>query len=89
LIVLILSPSVFDGYGLIFDISGFGQASAERCHKARIRRRVSEEPNHRHRLLLRARGERPSRNRTAEKCDELAPSVPTDLHPLPLARVAA
>jgi hypothetical protein len=52
------------------------KAFAERGHKPRgaIGRPVSDKPDHRHRRLLRARGERPRDCRTAEKRDELAPS---------------
>ena len=39
----------------------------------RIRRRAVEEPDHRHRRLLRARRERPRDRRAAEQRDELAP----------------
>ena len=44
-----------------------------------VRRTAAEEPNHRHRLLLRARRQRPSR-RATQKRDELAAP-----HVLPLS----
>src|SRR5262249_34036923 len=64
---------VFDGYVLAFDIAGFVQTLAERGNERgeRLRRPSDEEPDHRHRRLLRARRQRP-RGRTAEKREELA-----------------
>jgi hypothetical protein len=51
-------------------------------------RNRAQEPDHRHRWLLRARRERP-RGATAEQRDELASLQPIKLHPLPLASVTA
>jgi hypothetical protein len=41
--------------------------------RERAGRSAAEEPDHRHRLLLRARRERPRSRRTTESRDELAP----------------
>ena len=73
-IVLALQPVVLDRHVLAFDVAGFVEAFAERGHKARggIGRPASDKPDHRQRRLLRARRERPSRRRAAEKRDELA-----------------
>jgi hypothetical protein len=68
---------------IALDVAGFAQALAERAQTARpqVRRFGAEEPDHRHRRLLRARHEWPSSGRAAEKHDELAP-----LHVLPQAQ---
>jgi hypothetical protein len=72
------------------DIAGFSQALAKCRHEVFnwLARVQMEEPNHRHRSLLRLRGKRPC-CRAAEKRDELAPPKLSKLHPLPLAREAA
>jgi hypothetical protein len=51
------------------------EALTECAHALRhpVRRSGVEEPDHRHRLLLRTRGKRPGRGRAAEQRDELAP----------------
>jgi hypothetical protein len=53
----ILGPAVFDRHVLAFDVARFAQALAE-CGspetRARLGRAAAEEPNHRHRRLLRA-----------------------------------
>src|SRR5262249_55530059 len=74
-IVLTFRPSVFDRHVLALDVAGFAQALTEGDHGAceRPRRRAVEEPNHRHRRLLRARRERPSGRRATEQRDEYAP----------------
>ena len=74
-IVLVLRPAIFDRHVPALDIAGFAQALAERAHTVRVpvRRCAAEEPDHRHRRLLRARRERPRRRRAAEQRDELAP----------------
>src|SRR5262249_45808584 len=76
-IYLTLRPTVFDRHVLALDIAGVFEALAECAQTVRVRvvRRCGvEEPDHRHRRLLRARGERPcSRSATTEECDERAP----------------
>src|SRR6516225_9148624 len=70
-----LGPAVIDNYISTFDIAVLAQALTEGGRHGRIlpRRRVIEKPNHRHRLLLRPRRERPRCSRASEKRDELAP----------------
>ena len=48
----------------------------ERTHTTcpQVKRCTAEQPNHRHRRLLRTSRKRPHRRRTTEKCDEFAPS---------------
>jgi len=60
-IIVTLCPAVFDRQVLALDVAGFFQALSERCHGVCdcARRYVTEEADHRHRRLLRARGERP------------------------------
>src|SRR5262245_28572547 len=51
-----LRPAVFDRHILSLDVAGFAQSLAERVHKRcrkRAGRRGVEDPDHRHRLLLR------------------------------------
>jgi hypothetical protein len=65
---------VFDHHASTLDIVGFTEGVAER---GRVARHASgrpgvQEPDHRHRRLLRARRERPSRNRTADERYEFA-----------------
>ena len=73
-IVLALRPAIFDRHILALDIAGFFQALAERGQRCGVlvRRYAAEEPDHRHRRLLRPRRKRPGR-RAAEKRDEIAP----------------
>src|SRR5450759_5124293 len=70
---MIFRPAVFNLHILAVDISAYLQALHEGGHELRIpvRRTDVEEPNHRHRWLLRARCKRP-RSRAAEKRNELA-----------------
>src|SRR5262249_31808815 len=71
---LIVSPAVFDCYVLTLDIAGILQAlpkSAQTLGRP-VRRCGVEEPNNRHRRLLRARRQRPRRRCTAEQRDERA-----------------
>ena len=60
-IQLILGPAVFDRHVLALDIAGVLQALAKSAQtvRERVRRCGVEEPDHRHRRLLRARRERP------------------------------
>jgi hypothetical protein len=74
-------PAVFDLYVLAIDVVGLVQSVPERGHLkcVRIKRRDAEKSDYRHRLLLRARRERPC-DRAAEQRDELAPFYLTELH---------
>src|SRR5262249_36829198 len=71
---LILGEAVCNRDVLALDIAGIFEALAECAQQVpdRFGRLVVEKPDHRHRLLLRARRERP-RCRAAEQRDELAP----------------
>src|SRR5262245_35446559 len=74
-VVLVLRPSILDDDILALDVAGFTNALTERgqlaCTISR-RPRAAEEPDHRHRGLLRVRRERPRRC-AADQRDELAP----------------
>src|SRR6516225_298243 len=78
-----MCPAVLDRDVLTFAITCFSKTLAE-CRYLRgvFGRLRIEEPNYRHRRLLRARRERP-RGRCAEQRDELAPSNVTCHAPLP------
>jgi hypothetical protein len=69
---VILGPTIFDRNVLAVDKAGLPEALTERDAENRelIRPCVVEEPNHRHRRLLRPRRERPRRCRTADKQDD-------------------
>src|SRR5262245_42963982 len=69
-----LRPAILDRHVLALGITAFTNALPECGHKICTisRLRDAEEPDHRHRRLLRARRERPCRCRAAEKCNELA-----------------
>src|SRR5262249_41091070 len=73
---LILCKAVFDRQVLAFDKLGLLQAPAEGCHHLCgiriVGRPTVEEPDHRHRRLLRARRERPC-GRAREERDEDSP----------------
>src|SRR5262249_35991358 len=60
---------------LTLHITTFLQATVKTAQtvRGRLRRVTVEEPDHRHRRLLRARRERQCRRRAAEQRDELAP----------------
>ena len=61
-IIVALRPAVFHRQVLSLDIAGFAQSLLERGHKRHPGGRCAasaEEADHRHRLLLRVRGERP------------------------------
>src|SRR5262249_5955577 len=72
---LIVGKAIFDGDVLALDESGLVQALPECTDKLSRagRPRAAEEPDHRHRRLLRARRDRP-RRRAADERDELPPS---------------
>src|SRR5207245_882356 len=67
--------TIFDRYVLALDIAGVFEALAKctQTIRIRVRRCGEEDPDYRHRCLLRARRERPCRRRAAEQRDELAP----------------
>jgi len=73
LIVVVLRPAELDRHVLAFDEGGPVQTATELGHEMRgpLGRLTVEEPDYRHRRLLRARRERP-RCRTAKKGDESA-----------------
>src|SRR5262245_46386172 len=69
-----MCPAVLDRDVLTFAITCFSKTLAE-CRYLRgvFGRLRIEEPNYRHRRLLRARRERPRDRRTADERDEVAP----------------
>src|SRR5262249_22204321 len=71
----ILRPAINDGHVFTFGKADLFQALAECAETARhgIRRSAIEEPDHRHRWLLRARRDRPRGRRATDERDELAP----------------
>src|SRR5258708_3390792 len=70
---LTIRPAVYHRHVLALDVAGFLEALTEPGQEDVLCGRTSvEEPDHRHRRLLRTRDERPS-GRAAEKRDELAP----------------
>src|SRR6516165_1614941 len=73
-IAIIFRKAIFGRDILALDITGFLQTLAERGHEVCCigKRRTPEEPDHRHRRLLRPRREWP-RGRATDKHDELAP----------------
>ena len=74
-VILTVGPTEGDVNVLAFDIARVPQ-SQPKCHLVRsrfARRPAAEEPNHRHRRLLRARRERPRGCRAAKQGDELTP----------------
>src|SRR5262245_40424973 len=68
-----LCPAIFDCNVLAVDKARVFQTLTERSQEVRVvaGRPAAEEPNHRHRCLLRTRRERP-RRRASEQRDELA-----------------
>src|SRR5262249_14459345 len=75
-IIVTLCPAILDRNVLAFDVAGFLQTLAKGGHVTRVSlwRCAVEEPDHRHRRLLRACRERPRRRSAAEQRDELASS---------------
>src|SRR5262249_60192636 len=74
-VVLAFSRTVLNRDVLPLRITSFLQALTECTHQVHgaFNRRAPEEPNHRHRRLLRAPRERPCSRRAAEQRDEVAP----------------
>src|SRR5262249_21106431 len=84
-LVATLGPAVFDPYITALYIAGFAEALAEGVCELRIfpGRSAVEEPDYRHRRLLRTRRERP-RGRRAAECGQQFPPSDGDCHtPLP------
>src|SRR5262249_23898668 len=73
-IVLALCPAIFDRHIPPFGIAVFAQSSPKRTQQGceHVARSSIEEPDHRHRRLLRARRERPC-SRAPDERDEVAP----------------
>src|SRR5262249_20887367 len=73
---LILGPAVFDRHVLALNIADILQALAKSAQTLgeSVRRRVIEEPDHRHRRLLRACREGPRGRRPAERSYHFPPS---------------
>src|SRR5262249_51166736 len=74
-IVLPAGPAIHDPYVLTLDIAVLLQALAKSAQAVleHLRRCGTEEPNDRHRPLLRPRRKRPSGRRAAKQRDELPP----------------
>src|SRR5262249_6303340 len=68
---LTFRPAVLHCDVAALEIAGFVEASPDRVERAGFTIGAAEQPDHRHRPLLRSRGERP-RRRAAEQRDELA-----------------
>ena len=81
-IVLAFQPVVLDRHVLALDVAGFAKPlrNAAAYAAVRIGRPAVEEPDHRHRRLLRPRRQRPRRRRAAEEGDELAASHRCSYH---------
>jgi hypothetical protein len=73
---LVVGPAIVDRHVLALDIAGFFEALAKGPQPLgnRLGRSDFEKADHRHRRLLRARGERPRRS-APDKRDELAPCL--------------
>src|SRR5262249_11993010 len=73
-IIMALCPPELDRNVLAFDIAGLRKAATETGHEwfVLLGRCRIEEPDHRHRRLLRVRRERPRGRRAADERDELA-----------------
>ena len=75
-IVVVLRPAILDRHVLALNIAAFPQAAQECGQKVSPadRRGAAQQPDDRHRRLLRPRRERPRNRRAAEKRDELVAS---------------
>src|SRR5262249_6892207 len=73
-VIVALRPTIFDQDILTFDVAEFTEPFAERGDVVSIRVGpcATQQADHRHRWLLRARRERPRSRRAAEQRDELA-----------------
>src|SRR5262245_6429940 len=85
LIVVTQRPAKIDLHILSIEIAEFAQPALERDYDSHgiVWRSTAEEPDHRHRRLLRTCRERPSSGRAAEQRDELAPFQLVELHSVP------
>jgi hypothetical protein len=74
-IIATLRPAVFDRHVLALDVAGLAEPLAERRQTlcTRVGRPGAQVADHRHHLLLRARGQRPGNRRADGKSDELPP----------------
>jgi hypothetical protein len=82
---LSIREAEFDRHVPALDVTGFLEALTERSRFAvvrYVRSRVVEEPDDRHRRLLRTRRERPCCRRAAKQRYEVAPVV-IELHAIP------
>ena len=70
---LIVGPAVFNRAVLTLDKAGLPEALAKGRREGHVAGRAAQKADHRHRRLLRTRGERP-RCRAAEERDERASS---------------
>src|SRR5262249_47449914 len=68
-----LGPAIFDRHVAALDIAGFVETLPDGVKSAGFAVRAAEQPDHRHRRLLRPRRHRPRRCRAAEQRDEVAP----------------
>jgi hypothetical protein len=81
-IVLILRPAILDRHVLALDVAGFAQPFAKRRQSMwqRLGQTSFKISDDWHSRLLPTRRKGPRDPRTAEQCDELAPSYLTDPH---------
>src|SRR5262249_48037712 len=79
---LILGEAVHDCDVLALDIAGVLEALAKRAQTVRhhVGRSAVEEPDHRHRRLLRARRKRPRNGSAGQKADEISTTDWTAQH---------
>jgi hypothetical protein len=75
-IVLAVQPVVLDSHVLALDVAGFVEGFTERTNAAHggLLRLSVDEPDHRHRRLLPARGERPRHRRAAKQAEDIPAS---------------
>ena len=87
-VVLIVREAIFDRDVLAFDIASFFQTPMERGKKVRvvIGRPTAEEPDHRHRRLLRPCRERPRRRAAEQRDERAAPHIEHGVLPSPRVR---
>jgi len=78
-IIFTVRPTVFDRNILTLDISSLVQTTSESSDVLRrlAKRPGTEKPDDRHRRLLRARGDRPSRYRAGQNAEKSRRFMPT------------